>query len=89
LQYFGEGESDQCGKCDFCTYEKRNKIKEVEYQKITKQLAEVLKDKELTIEEICSLLPAIHEQQLINVIQFLFDNDKVGKFGNKYQWKGI
>ena len=46
-------------------------------------------DFELTIEEICSLLPAINEQQLINVIQFLFDNDQVGKFGNKYQWKGI
>ena len=49
----------------------------------------VLKDKELTIKEICSLLPSINEQQLINVIQFLFDNDKIGKFGNKYQWKGI
>ena len=89
LQYFGERESDQCGKCDFCIYKKRKKIKEVEYQKTTKQLAEVLKDKELTIEEICSLLPSINEQQLINVIQFLFDNDKIGKFGNKYQWKGI
>jgi len=89
LHYFGEGESDQCGKCDFCIYKKRETIKEVEYQKISEQLAKILKDKELTIEEICSLLPAINEQQLINVIQFLFDNDKVGKFGNKYQWKGI
>ena len=89
LHYFGEEDSGQCGKCDFCIYEKREKIKEIEYQKITKQLAKILKDKELTIEEICTLLPAINEQQLINVIQFLFDNDKIGKFGNKYQWKGI
>jgi ATP-dependent DNA helicase RecQ len=89
LHYFGEEESEQCGTCDFCIYEKRRKIKEVEYQKITKQLAQVLENKELTIQEICASLPSINEQQLINIIQFLFDNDKVGKFGNKYQWKGI
>ena len=87
LHYFGEKESEQCGKCDFCIYEKRQKIKEVEYQKITNQLAEILENKELTIEEICTSLPSINEQQIINIIQFLFDNDKVGKFGNKYQWK--
>jgi ATP-dependent DNA helicase RecQ len=89
LHYFGEEESEQCGTCDFCIYEKRRKIKEVEYQKITKQLAQVIENKELTIQEICASLPSINEQQLINIIQFLFDNDKVGKFGNKYQWKGI
>ena len=36
-----------------------------------------------------SLLPKINEDELINVIQFLFDNDKIGKFGNKYQWRSI
>jgi len=89
LHYFGEEESKKCGKCDFCIYEKRKKIKEVEYQKITNKLADILQNKELTIEEICIALPSINEQQLINIIQFLFDNDKIGKFGNKYQWKGI
>jgi len=89
LHYFGEEESKKCGKCDFCIYEKRKKIKEVEYQKITNKLADILQNKELTIEEICIALPSINEQQLINIIQFLFDNDKIGKFGNKYQWKRI
>ncbi|MDC0249447.1 RecQ family ATP-dependent DNA helicase [Flavobacteriales bacterium] len=88
LHYFEERESIQCGKCDFCIYEKREKIKEVEYQQISKQLADILRNKELTIEEICNLLPQINKQQLINVIQLQFDNDKIGKFGNKYQWKG-
>ena len=27
-------------------------------------------------------------QEIINILNFLFDNDKVGKYGNKYQWKG-
>ena len=87
LHYFGEKESEQCGKCDYCVKEKRQKIKEAEYQKITSSLKEILIDKELTIEEICILLPKTDEKQLITIIQYLFDNDRVGKFGNKYQWK--
>ena len=87
LHYFGETESNKCGKCDFCINEKREKIKESEYKEITNKLEIFLKDKELTIEEICVLMPNYHEQQLISIIQYLFDNDKVGKFGNKYQWK--
>ena len=87
LHYFGEQKSNKCGKCDFCINEKRQKIKETEYKEITNKLETILKDKELTIEEICVLMPNYHEQQLISIIQYLFDNDRVGKFGNKYQWK--
>ena len=87
LHYFGEQESNKCGKCDYCINEKRQKIKESEYKEITNKLEIFLKDKELTIEEICVLMPNYHEQQLISIIQYLFDNDRVGKFGNKYQWK--
>ena len=89
LHYFGEEDSDQCGKCDFCIRQKRERIKELEYQKISTQLEKILNDNELTLEEICTLLPKINEEELINVIQFLFDNDKIGKFGNKYQWRSI
>ena len=87
LHYFGETESNKCGKCDYCINEKRQKIKESEYKEITNKLEEFLKDKELTIEEICVLMPNYHEQQLISIIQYLFDNELVGKYGNKYQWK--
>jgi ATP-dependent DNA helicase RecQ len=87
LHYFGETESNQCGKCDYCINEKRQKIKESEYKEITNKLEIFLKDKELTIEEICVLMPNYNEHQLISIIQYLFDNEIVGKFGNKYQWK--
>jgi ATP-dependent DNA helicase RecQ len=87
LHYFGEQESNKCGKCDYCINEKRQKIKESEYKEITSKLEIFLKDKELTIEEICVLMPNYHEQQLISIIQYLFDNELVGKYGNKYQWK--
>ena len=87
LHYFGEQESNKCGKCDFCINEKRQKIKETEFNEITNKLEKSLKDKELTIEEICISIPNYNEQKLISIIQYLFDNDRVGKFGNKYQWK--
>ncbi len=87
LHYFGEQESEKCGKCDFCVNEKRQKIKESEYKEITIKIKAILIDKELTIDEICSLIPNYNEQQLISIIQYLFDKDRVGKFGNKYQWK--
>ena len=49
LHYFGEEESKKCGKCDFCIYEKRKKIKEVEYQKIkAEQLKYDLEQKKKT-----------------------------------------
>ena len=89
LHYFGEKDSGKCDKCDFCIRQKRERIKEVEYKKISTQLEKILSDNELTLEEICTLLPKIYEGELINVIQFLFDNDKIGKFGNKYQWRSI
>ena len=87
LNYFGEQESNNCGKCDFCINEKRKNIKESEYKEITDKLETILNDKELTIEEICMLIPNYHEQQLTSIIQYLFDNDRIGRFGNKYQWK--
>ena len=89
LHYFGEKDSIQCEKCDFCIHQKRKKIKEVEYQKMCAQLQRVLNNKELTFKEICALLPEINEEELINVIQLLFVNDKIGRFGNKYQWRSI
>ena len=87
LNYFGEQESNKCGKCDFCINEKRNNIKESEYKEMTDKLENILKDKELTIEDICLLMPNYNDQKIISIIQYLFDNDRVGKFGNKYQWK--
>ena len=89
LHYFGEQESEKCGKCDFCINEKRQKIKESEYKEITNKLEIFLKDKELTIEEICVLMPNYHEQQLISIIQYLFDNDRVGKLETNINGKAI
>ena len=56
--------------------------------RISNKIKEYLQEKEHSLEEICTLLPNTNEQEIINILNFLFDNDKVGKYGNKYQWKG-
>ena len=88
LHYFGEENSEKCGVCDVCVLEKRKNIKDKEFLRISNKIKEYLQEKEHSLEEICTLLPNTNEQEIINILNFLFDNDKVGKYGNKYHWKG-
>ena len=84
----GEENSEKCGVCDVCVLEKRKNIKDKEFLRISNKIKEYLQEKEHSLEEICTLLPNTNEQEIINILNFLFDNDKIGKYGNKYQWKG-
>jgi len=88
LHYFGEENSEKCGVCDVCVLEKRKNIKDKEFLRISNKIKEYLQEKEHSLEEICTLLPNTNEQEIINILNFLFDNDKYGKYGNKYHWKG-
>ena len=88
LHYFGEENSEKCGVCDVCVLGKRKKIKDKDFLRISRKIKEFLQKKEHSLEEINTLLPNTNEQEIINILNFLFDNDKVGKYGNKYQWKG-
>lgn len=88
LHYFGEEESEKCGVCDVCVIEKRNKIRDKQFKKVSAEIEKILDKNELTLEEICSKITSVNDKELINILNFLFDNDKISKFGNKYQWKG-
>ena len=88
LHYFGEDMSDKCGVCDVCVLEKRNAIRDKRFKKISITIKELITNDELSLEEICEQISNVNDQEIINILNFLFDNDKIGKFGNKYQWKG-
>ena len=88
LHYFGEDVSDKCGVCDVCVLEKRNAIRDKRFKKISITIKELITNDELSLEEICEQISNVNDQEIINILNFLFDNDKIGKFGNKYQWKG-
>jgi ATP-dependent DNA helicase RecQ len=88
LHYFGEVESDKCGVCDVCVIEKRNTIKNKVFKEISEKIRHLLIDTEMNLSEICTSIADVKRQEIINILNFLFDNDKITKFGNKYQWKG-
>ena len=87
LQYFGEKKSDKCGVCDICVIQKRNAIQDEKFNDISKKIKNLLRDTEMNLLEICNSISDVPEQEIINILNFLFDNDKIIKFGNKYQWK--
>ena len=88
LHYFGEENSETCGVCDVCVIYKRKNIKDKEFLRISNKIKEYLQVKEHSLEEICTLFPNTNEQEITNILNFLFGNDKIGKYGNKYQWIG-
>ena len=87
LQYFGEMTINKCGVCDLCTKEKINTIQNDNFQEISSAIKHILTDTEMNLEEICNNISNIRKDKIINILNFLFDKDKIIKFGNKYQWK--
>ena len=87
LRYFGEKKVFKCGKCDICIYEKREKFKKDEYKKLSIKIINLLKEDELSIEDIFNLLPLISKKKITDVIEILFENDEIHKLGNKYKSK--
>jgi len=87
LRYFGEKKAFKCGKCDICIYEKREKFKKDEYKKLSIKIINLLKEDELSIEDIFNFLPLISKKKITDVIEILFENDEIHKLGNKYKSK--
>ena len=87
LNYFGEKTSEKCGVCDICIIEKRNTINEKEFKEISKKLEQLLNNREMDLQEIFNEMPYINQKKINNILTLLFNNDKITKFGKKYQWK--
>lgn len=86
LEYFGENESKRCGKCDICLNRNKIELSEFEFDFIVNQIKPLIKDNNLTVEEIVTIIDA-DEDKIIKVIQWLIENNKINETEEmKYKW---
>ncbi|MFZ4400011.1 MAG: RecQ family ATP-dependent DNA helicase [Bacteroidales bacterium] len=86
LEYFGECNSKRCGKCDICIERNKMELNEYEFNNILEQIKPLLKSKIYTVEELVNEIEA-DEDNILKVLQWLLDNDKIKKYGEmQYKW---
>jgi len=73
LEYFGEFDAPECGRCDYCHSKKTKQTLNLE---MCNKISNLLKDRELTIKQICENL-SINEQEVKYLVKKMIDNKKV------------
>jgi ATP-dependent DNA helicase RecQ len=77
LAYFGEKQKVRCGHCDVCIERNKVELSELEFDTILNQIKPLLKEKPCSIKELVDRIQKAKEDQVIKVIQWLLDNNKV------------
>ena len=84
LNYFDEDLENRCEVCDNCIKINKEKIKNKSFEGNCKKILSILEGKEKSYSEIERMVNDEDKKLLKNVINYLFDNDFIYKFGNKY-----
>ncbi|HOJ66171.1 MAG TPA: RecQ family zinc-binding domain-containing protein, partial [Paludibacteraceae bacterium] len=76
LSYFGEKNSQPCGKCDVCQKKKETKISTAEFEAIRSSIVQVLSNENLPLD---MAVHKIHfkEKKVLQVIRFMLDNNQI------------
>lgn len=77
LEYFGEKKARRCGICDVCIAKNKANLNEMEFAAIEKRIKENLKDAPKHIYELISSIEDYDEDDIIQVVRWLIDNNKV------------
>ena len=86
LQYFGEKDASDCGKCDVCIDKKQQDMRSSEMDKLVQTVLIQLNEKEMTLDEITAATD-YPEKRLIEAIRFLSDNKQIVITDNKIRKK--
>lgn len=76
LSYFGEKDSNPCGKCDVCKKESKLKLGEQEFNSIMDNIKTLLCEEALLLDQLVDRIK-FDEDKTLKVIQWLFDNDTI------------
>ncbi|MFK5855053.1 MAG: ATP-dependent DNA helicase RecQ [Bacteroidota bacterium] len=77
LEYFGEKKARRCGICDVCIAKNKVDLNEIEFDNIQKLVCENLKNSRKHLYELVSSIDDYAEDDIIHVIRWLIDNNKV------------
>ena len=86
LQYFGEKNVKDCGKCDTCINKKQQDMRSSDMDKLVQTVLNLINEKETTLDEI-STKTDYPEKRLIEAIRFLSDNRLIVITDNKIRKK--
>ncbi|MCF8257927.1 MAG: RecQ family ATP-dependent DNA helicase [Flavobacteriales bacterium] len=81
LGYFGEMDTEPCGKCDVCIARKSAPLSKEQILEVKHQLAPLLAT-EQSMESLAGQLPHVREQHLVFTIQSMLDDGDVACLSN-------
>jgi len=88
LQYFGEKDAKDCGKCDVCIERRQQNMRSSDMEQLIQKVLNQLNGKEMTLDEIAAATD-YPEKRLIEAIRFLSDNKRVVVQDNKIRIEGL
>ena len=88
LQYFGEKDAKDCGKCDVCIENRQQNMRSSEMNLLIQTVLNQLNGKEMTLDEM-TVATDYPEKRLIEAIRFLSDNKRIVIQDNKIRKKQL
>lgn len=77
LAYFGESESEACGKCDICLKKERERVASREFERISQAILDIYDECEDIKAVVFRLCTQFEEEKIVNVTRWLIDNNKI------------
>ena len=75
LQYFGEWDSTPCGECDVCRRNKIQRVKNSDFELISKEIKELQQQNMNPKQILAELSKRYEEPQIVKVMRWLADNN--------------